>query len=95
MAKKNLAQKKYERIIKQEKKKLNKSRKQYGKILAMPDFFDYLVGEEIRVIPGPNPDYIYGVIQKKGYERLSLPFLPEELELYEKNKARKSVKKSS
>ena len=86
--------KKYERIIKQEKKRLNKSRKQYGKILAMPDFFNYLIGEEVRVVTGPNPDYIYGVIQKKGYERLSLPFLPEELELYEKNKARKREKKS-
>ena len=86
--------KKYERIIKQEKKRLNKSRKQYGKILAMPDFFNYLIGEEVRVVTGPNPDYIYGVIQKEGYERLSLPFLPEELELYEKNRARKREKKS-
>ena len=95
MAKKSLAKKKYERIIKQENKRLNKSRKQYGKILAMPDFFDYLVGEEVRIVSGPNPNYIYGVIQKEGYERLSLPFLPEELELYEKNKARKREKKSS
>lgn len=95
MARKSLAKKKYASIIKQENKRLNKSRKQYGKILAMPDFFSYLVGEEVRVVNGPNPDYIYGVIQKEGYERLSLPFLPEELELYEKNKARKREKKSS
>jgi len=76
---------KYLKIIKDEKKKVNKSRKQYAEILSMPESMDYLIGQVIRVLPNPSPEgFLQGIVQKDGYRRLVLSFTPDELKMLDK-----------
>lgn len=82
MRKKKIS-KKYLNLVKQERKKPTKSRKQYARIVALPGYFDYLVGEFIRVIPSEEEGIVKGVVQREGYEGLVLSFEPQEVEMME------------
>jgi len=63
------------------KQKVSKARNQYGIVQNMSEHFEYLNGRKVRVIKGPNPDLLYGVIQHPGYEGLVIAFKHEELNL--------------
>jgi hypothetical protein len=63
------------------KQKVSKVRNQYGIVQNMSEHFEYLNGRKVRVIKGPNPDLLYGVIQHPGYEGLVVAFKQEELKL--------------
>lgn len=63
------------------KQKVSKARNQYGLIQHMGEFLEYLNGRKIRIIKGPNPDLIYGVVQSPGYEGIVLAFDRQEVTL--------------
>jgi len=63
------------------KEKVSKVRNQYGIIQNLNIFQEHLNGRKVRVVPGSNPDHIYGVVQYPGYEGLVLSFEPNEVKL--------------
>lgn len=72
--------------VARDNQKISKSRKQYARIVQMPQMFEYLVGESIRVVPGEVEGRIYGVVQKDGYDGLALAFEPNEVEFIDRIK---------
>jgi hypothetical protein len=66
--------------VARDNQKVSKSRKQYARIIRMPQMFEYLVGERVRVVPGEVAGRVYGVVQKDGYDGLALAFEDGEVE---------------
>jgi hypothetical protein len=63
------------------KQKVSKARNQYGIIQNLHTYQEYLNGRKVRIIKGPNPDLLYGVVQHPGYEGLVLSFSQNEIQL--------------
>ena len=63
------------------KQKVSKARNQYGVIQNLNSYQEYLNGRKVRIIKGPNPELLYGVIQHPGYEGLVLSVTQNEIQL--------------
>lgn len=66
------------------KQKISKSRSQYGIIQNLEGFLEYLNGRKVRIVKGPRPELLYGVVQYPGYDGLVLAFSEHELQLTSK-----------
>jgi len=66
------------------KQKVSKSRSQYGIIQNLEGFLEYLNGRQVRIVKGPRPELLYGVVQYPGYDGLVLAFSEHELQLTSK-----------
>jgi hypothetical protein len=70
-----------EMLLADGKQKVSKARNQYGVIQNLDSYQEYLNGRKVRIIKGPNPELLYGVIQHPGYEGLVLSFNQNEIQL--------------
>jgi hypothetical protein len=70
-----------EMLLADGKQKVSKARNQYGVIQNLDSYQEYLNGRKVRIIKGPNPELLYGVIQYPGYEGLVLSFTQNEIQL--------------
>jgi hypothetical protein len=68
-------------LIADTKQKVSKARNQYGIIQNMGEFLSFLDGRKVRMVKGPDPDLLYGVIQHPGYEGVVLSFSQNEIKL--------------
>lgn len=73
------------KLLKNDKKqKISKSRTRYGIIQNLTGFLEFLNGRKVRIVSGPNPVFLYGVVQYPGYDGLVLAFDEHELQVIEK-----------
>lgn len=66
------------------KEKVSKERSRYGIIQNLSGFLEYLNGRKVRIIKGPRPELLYGVVQYPGYDGLVLAFSENELQIISK-----------
>lgn len=78
--KKRTTKPKSEVVKKKRVPKAPRSKRRWGKIVSISqEYFDFLIGREVRILPKSTDKTIYAIVRWAGYEGLQLPFHPDEI----------------
>lgn len=78
--KKRTTKPKSEVVKKKRVPKAPRSKRRWGKIVSISqEYFDFLIGREVRILPKSTDKTIYAIVRWAGYEGIQLPFHPDEI----------------